>query len=353
MRTTTTTHGYTIRYPENIIWLYDINKIHIVGQTAGYNTKIIVQNPSGETSSLEYKARTKSIVFVLDDNVKWLWEKGNGDWSFIIYIDDVQVFAFSSKVLNGKSFLNKTHGSSNVIYLYNTDTVYDPRTIEVYSPNDGRLVVGGTSYPVNLGWNTVYLPSLDIINTGDYNILLTNREAESITTMITANKGIKPNISEITWAYQIHSDIVTIDGGTLYEQRQIFPTTIRLHFENLCQGDAVLRYTNQDGCIRQVAGKLIEEKDTFEPTRLSNVIRSERYKSNPTFTNNSNSKVLKIGLYDIEAGAEVNDIIFSDTLQILDVDNEWQDCVLKTNTVTNFKNNGFDNLEFEIIISEL
>lgn len=350
---TITTHGYTIRYPENIIWLYDINKISIVGSTAGYNTKIIVQNPNGESNQLEYTTRTKSITFIIDDNTKYLWEKGNGDWSFIIYIDDVQVFQFSAKVLNGKSFLNKTHGSSNVIYHYDLDTVYDSRYIEIFAPNDGRLVVGGTSYTVYYGWNTVYLPSIDIINPGDYDILLTNRNADSISAFVVSDLAKKPPITTLTWNYQIFHDGFTLDGGSLYEKRQIFPTTIKLHFENLCQGDIVLRYTNQDGCIRQVAGKLIEEKDTFEPTNLSNVIRSERYRFNPTFTNNSNNKVLKIGLYDMEAGCEVNDIIFSDTLQIMDIDNEWRDCVLKTNTVTNYKNNGFDNLEFEVIISEL
>lgn len=350
---TITRQGYKITYPDPIIWLFDSNKVKITGSTAGYNVKIIIQNPNGQTSKLEYTTRTKSITFVLDDNVKWLWEKGNGDWSFTIMIDDVQVFAFSSKVLNGKSFLNKTHGSSNVIYLYNVSTVYDSRYIEIYSPNDGRLVVGGTSYPANLGLNTVYLPSIDIINTGDYDILLTNRNNDSISSFVVSDLAKKPPISELTWNYQINSSNVTIDGGTLYQGRQIFPQTIKLHFLDLCEGDVVLRYTNQDGCIRQVAGKLIEEKDEFEPTRLNNVVRSERYKFNPTFTNNNNKKTLKIGLYDIEAGAEINDIIFSDTLQILDVDNEWQDCVLKTNTVTNFKNNGFDNLEFEIIISEL
>lgn len=350
---TITTGGYTIKYPDSIIWLYDLNKIHIEGTATGFNTKIRIQNPEGGSSVLEYTTRTKSIMFVLDDNIRWLWEKGNGDWSFTITIDDDQIFSFSSKVLNGKSFLNKTHGSSNVIYLYSMDTVYDHRTIEVYSPNDGRLVVGNASYPVDYGWNTVYLPNIDILGTGDYDILLTNRNADSVTAMVTADKGIKPPVTELTWAYQIHSDGVTIDGGTLYEERQIFPQTIRLHYNELCEGDVVLRYSDTDGCIRHIAGKLLEVKDEFKPTNLSNVVRSERYKYNPTFTNNSNSKTIRIGLYEVESGAETNDIIFSDTLQILDINNEWTDCVLKTSTVTNFKNNDFDNLEFEIYISEL
>lgn len=345
--------GYTIEYPNDICWLYDSNKVKITGSTAGYNTKIIIQNPNGESNQLEYTTRTKSITFILDDNLRYLWEKSNGDWGFTVLIDDVQIFSWGSKVLNGKSFLNKTHGSSYVIYHYDLNTVYDSRYIEIFAPNDGRLVVGGTSYSVNYGWNTIYLPSIDIINTGDYDILLTNRNDDSITAFVVSDFAKKPPISTLTWNYQIFHDGFTLDGGTLYEQRQIFPTTIKLHFENLCQGDVVLRYTNQDGCIRQVGGRLIEEKDEFEPTRLNNVIRSEQYKFNPTFTNNNNSKTLKIGLYDIEAGAEVNDIIFSDTLQIMDIDNEWRDCVLKTNTVTNYKNNGFDNLEFEVIISEL
>jgi len=350
---TITTSGYTITYPNDIIWLFDVNKIKIEGQTAGFSTKIQIQNPNGDTSTLEYTTRTKSILFVLDDNLNYLFVKGNGDYSFIVTIDEVQVFSFSAKVLNGKSFLNKTHGSSDVIYLYNVSTVFDCRYIEVYSPSDGRLVFGNTSYNVNYGWNNVYIPNIDITTTGDYDILLTNRNADTITASVTSDKGIEPEISELTWSYQIHSDGVTIDGGTLFGQRQIFPEILKLHFIEPCQGDVVLRYTNTDGCIRHISGKLIEEKDEFKPTNLNNVVRSQRYRFNPTFTNNNNSKTLKIGLYEIEAGAEINDIIFSQTMQILSIENEWEDCVLKTNSVTNFKNNGFDNLEFEIYISEL
>lgn len=350
---TITTSGYTINYPESIIWLYDINKIKVTGSTAGHNVKIVINNPDGDQSELQYTTRTKSIVFILDDNIKNLWEKGNGDWSFKIIVDEVEIFSFGAKVLNGKSFLNKTHGSASVIYHYDINTVYDARTIEIYAPSEGRLIVGSTMYNVNYGWNTVYLPSIDIVNPGDYDILLTNRNVAVITPFVISDIAKKPPISTIKWDYEIFENGVTIDGGTLYETRQIFPTTLKLHFEEPCPGDVVLKYTNQDGCIRQIMGKLLEEKDEFKPTQLSNVIRSERYRFNPTFTNNSNNKVLKVGIYDMEAGAEINDIIFSDTLQILDVNNEWQDCVLKTNTVTNYKNNGFDNIEFEIIISEL
>ena len=350
---TITTGGYIIQYPDNITWLYDTNRISIKGNSAGYNTKIIVQNPDGESTTLEYTTRTKSITFILDDNLRHLWAKGNGDWAISILIDDSEIFGFGTKVLNGKSFLNKTHGSSYVIYHYDINTVYDNRFVEIYSPNEGCLIHGQDVINVNFGWNTVYLPSVGIIGEGEYDIFLTNRNSTVITSFVVSDTAKKPPISTIKWDYDIFESGVTINGGTLYEQRQIFPQTIKLHFVEPCPGDVVLRYTNQDGCIRQVMGKLIEEKDEFEPTRLSNVIRSERYKFNPTFTNNSNNKTIKIGLYDMEAGAEINDIIFSDTLQILDIDNEWRDCVLKTNSVTNYKNNGFDNLEFEIIISEL
>lgn len=346
--------GYTIEYLNDIAWLYDSNKIKISGSTAGFNVKILVQNPDGDQNQLEYTTRTKTITFILDDNLKYLWSKGNGDWSYTIFIDDSQLFSFGTKVLNGKSFLNKTHGSSDVLYLYDINTVYDSRYIEIYAPNDGRLVCNGVSYNVNYGWNRIYILNLGISQTGDYDILLTDRNADSITAFVVSDFAKKPPISTIKWDYQLQSHETIIWGGTLFErEKYIFPMTFKFHYEDLCPSDVVLRYTNQDGCLRHISGKLLEEKDEFEPTRLNNVVRSEQYKFNPTFTNNNNSKTLKIGLYDIEAGAEINDIIFSDTLQILDIDNEWRDCVLKTNTVTNYKNNGFENIEFEVIISEL
>ena len=118
---TITTQGYTITYPDPIVWLYDLNKIHIAGTTAGFNTKIQIQNPDGETSFLEYTTRTKTIMYVLDDNIRWLWTKGNGDWSISIYVDEVLIHSFSFKVLNG-NFYN-THMSRKLLALHYTTRV--------------------------------------------------------------------------------------------------------------------------------------------------------------------------------------------------------------------------------------
>lgn len=347
---------YTITYPDDIVYLYDNNIINIERTTGDadivFNVKIVISSPNGEISKLEYTTRSKTISFILDDNLKYLFEKTNDDWRIGVYINDFghsssnNNFTFSFKLLAGKSFMNKTHGSANVIYNYTGDE------IEIFSPNSGKVVCNGNSVDVVKGVNQINLSDLGIVNSGEYKIELTNKTQYQPVSIIMSVTPVTATSSEIQWQ-TTEEEPTTIDGGSLWQRKQIYPMDIVLHNNYLCDCDVILRYINCDGCYRQVAGKLLQEEDTFTPTKLNNVISGCNYRYNPNFVNNNNSKILKIGITDIDGDAELGDIIFSEKLQILDINNNWTDCMLKTNSIKNYKNGGFDNLELDIIISEL
>lgn len=337
--------SYTITYPENIIYLYDTNILTIQGP-AQYDAKIIITSPQGNISRLQYKTKSQVISFVLDDNLKYLFEKSNGDWLVDIYINDVSVFSFSAKVLPGKSFLNKSHGSSTVIYHYTGED------LEIFSPNGGKITCNGNTIDISIGLNVISLFDLGITNFGEYQLTLTNKTQYQPISLILNDIAITPTTTKIVFE-TIEEEPVVIEGGSLWNRQQVFPTTLTLFYEPLCGNEVVLRYTNCDGCLREIAGVLLQEDDAFEPTKLNNVISAGSYRYNPNFINNNNSKTLRIGFTDMAAEAEIGDIIFSDTLQILDINNKWTNCMLKTNTIQNNKNNGFDELELEVIISEL
>lgn len=341
---TTTVGAYSITYPNNIIYLYDNNLITVEGPIA--DIEIVISSPEGEISVLRYKPKSPGISFVLDDNLKYLFNKSNGDWLISIYTDNDSLFSFSTKVLPGKSFLNKSHGSSTVLYKYTGDA------IEIFSPNGGKIICDNTTIDIAIGLNVIPLVDLGITDFGEYQLTLTNKTQYQPISLVLNDIAITPISSRIVWE-TIEEEPVVIEGGSLWNRKQIFPTLITLYYKPLCGNEVVLRYTNSDGCFREIAGVLLQEEDSFTPTKLNNVINGGSYKYNPQFVNNNNSKTLKIGFIDIDAGLELGDIIFSDKIQILDINNQWTNCMLKTDTIKNYKNSGFDDLELDIIISEV
>ena len=219
----TTIGGYTITYPENIIYLYDNNIITIQSTNSNFDTKIILTAPNGSVSNLQYKTKSSLISFILDDNLKYLFEKTNNDWLVDIVIDGLSILSFSFKLLQGKSFLNKSHGNSNVIYNYSGDD------LEIFSPNGGKLVCGNESIDVNAGYNVVSLNDLGINDFGDYKIELTNKTQYQPITIVLNDIAISPTTTKIVFE-AIEEEPITIDGGSLWTKRQIYPQTLTLHY---------------------------------------------------------------------------------------------------------------------------
>ena len=345
---TITIGNYTIQYPDDLVFLGDNNVISITTTNNTLSCKVTITNPIGQTGNLSYNSNLNKLRFNLDDNIKYLFDYEQiGDWIIDIEIDNSTTFSFSTKILAGKSFSNKTHGSSDVIYLYNGID-----SIEIFSPHDGKLEVGSSSVDIYAGKNTIDLDDLSITQPGEYTLTVGNKTIYPPQAFILNVLPVSPYSSTIVFE-TIEQANVEIEGGSLWERKLIFPTTYRLMWKESCENDTVvLKYRNTDGVIRYINGKLLEEVDNFTPT-LNHSISNGIYKYAPKYVNNTNSKVLKIGLIDIEPGADLNDIIYSDDLWILGVNNEWVSCVLKTNTIKNIKNNGFDNYELEVTINNL
>lgn len=333
-----------IEYPNELVYLGDNNIIKIYNNVS-FSAKITIKAPNGETSTMEYTTQSKSIVFSINDNLQYIFEKTNDDWVIDITINNTTIFSFSIKVFSGKSFSTKSHCSSDVIYNYTGDDV------EIFSPNAGKIVCGVNSVNVDKGCNTISFNDLGITQNGTYYLSLENRSNYQPIASILNDISISPTSSTIVFQTTEEGQI-TIDGGSLWEHKQIFPSVLKLHVDYKCDGDVILKYTNTDGVTRYVSGKLMEENDSFNP-ELSHSIAGYVYRYAPSFVNNSNSKILKIGVSDIESGAELNDIIYSDSLYILSVDNTWTQCVLKTDSIKNYRNNGYDEMMLDIIVNEL
>ena len=348
----TTIGIYTVVFPEEILWLYDNNVIKVSSSGSKIGCKIVITAPDGKTNSLEYFSPINTLLFNIGDNITHIYNDNfpSSQWLIDIYLSNgdnnwTETFTFAVTVIEGKSFSSKSHGSSSVIYFYG-----DP-VIQIFSPHDGKATINAYDYTIKAGVNNIDLSLADITGPGEYTLDLDNRSSYPPTAYILNTIPLTPYSSKIVFEI-LEQEGVSISGGTLWSPAQIFPKHILLKWEDKCENDTItIYYKNTDGCVRTIKGKLLEETDTFSPTKHHGM-DTLVYKYAPTYINNANSKILKIGFDNIDPEFEFNDIIYSPWVKIKGI-YENVNCMLKTDTIKNTKNNGFDNFELEIIVSEL
>lgn len=348
----TTIGNFNIVYPEATLWLYDNNVIKVSSSGSKIGCKIVITAPDGKTNSLEYFSPINSLLFNIGDNIMHLYTESfsSSQWLVDLYLSNgdnnwTETFTFAVTVIEGKSFSSKSHGSSSVVYLYGENT------IQIYSPHDGKATINAYDYAIKAGVNTLDLSLADITGPGEYTLCLDNLSSYPPTAYILNTIPLTPYSTKIV--FEVLEDTgVDIQGGTLWNQEQIFPKCLTLKWEDKCENDTItIYYKNADGCVRTIMGKLLEETDTFSPAKHHGM-DTLVYKYAPTYINNANSKILKIGFDNIDPEFEFNDIIYSPWVKIKGI-YENVNCMLKTDTIKNTKNNGFDNFELEIIVSEL
>lgn len=360
---TITKNGITVTIPgeynglSGIVWLDDNNVVQITSTSAPIKCTIKLGRSLIGLNNLttnEYYSSVKTIRFNLNDNLKFLWD----DMSFNLLYLNISVekggvvteFNARLSVYEGKSFIDKSHGGDEVIYIYNTDEM----NVKIYSPVIGEMVIGNTTSTLLSGINTFDVSTL-LTNPGEYEISMRSALNYPPIANILGDEALTPTSSKIIFEAVEQSDPGTKYGGSLWDKKQIFPKTYKIIYQEPCDDFPFveIRYVNTDGCMRYIGGKLLATENAFEPTSVVYSGRYNEYRYSPEFINNKNSKVLKIGIDGILPGAEIEDIIYSNKVDIRGIDGNWHSCCLRTNTIQNNKNSGFDNFELEIIVSEL
>lgn len=351
MKTTTISNTY-IEYPERITWLKDSNVINLVSST-NVGAEVTITTSLSESHTLVYFSDTNKLMFVLDDVLHMLYAGSTSPWNIQVRVYEsglpVGTLGFYIYVLDGKSFITRSHGMSSTIYVYSQE---DLHKVQIYSPANGQATIGNWSDVLHLGLTNFELDTV-IQNAGEYSLCLSSSSSVPSTVVITNDTPVDPHTSILDFQVINGYDPEAKEGGDLWEAKTIFPMCYKIIYPEVCSGYdfAEIRYTDTDGCIRQLGGKLINEVDSAKDESW-NTISTSIYNSNPHRWIQSSEKTIKIAFSDIERAAYPADIMYSDSIWVKTWDNEWREARLKTSSMET-TNDEYLDFELELYVHSI
>lgn len=326
--------------------------------------QISVRNSYTGYETFLYNTTTQShILFDISDNIKNGLQEGVKIDSFSITITFTNIsftsFTYTLIVNEGKSFITKPHGSSDVILLYNQDELSN---IEIWAPFSSNANINGNTYQVN-HFTTLDL-SGEITSEGEYTMCLEPADKATLPPIVDniTDQYITPYSSEILWeaAEQEAGDSYPGNIWSRCEQDKKCYTII--YEEPCCDFPFVeLKYWNTDGCDRYIGGKLLNENDSSKYKMIVSKYQYDPFNASPwqynevrnvnNYFSTENSKVLRVGVKDVPAGLELNDIVYSKRLWMRDYSGNWIHCVLNDFNVN--YNNQDSKIMLEVIVNKL
>lgn len=308
MRTRIYTGHGVVEYPDFISFKHDDNYIKVISSNTNGSSgaKIVVTNPSGENRTLEYNSELNEVTFDIYDTILNLYDSSYNFWnvSVIPVFDGVayNMFTFSMKVYDGKTFHFRTHGSAKTFYWsYQGDLL----TFNIFSWGSGTMKFHGNTYGLATGYNTFNL-------SGYYNVI----------------KDIEPIKIQTTNALYTSNE-----GGCIWGDSTISNNcdyTAYLIRQDACEENNTVHivYRDCDGCYRTITGGLLKSNITIKAddyVRNWDIVKNAPHKFRTT-----NSNVITVVCTDVRRDANLEDIMYSDEVMIMKWDGTWAYAVLNT-----------------------
>ena len=346
----------SVEYPERVIWLQDSNVVWVRGYnpTDQVGADITVRHPGGqETRTIRYISEMPQLLFVLDDALAALHDDNIGQYSCQIDLylngqaDDTITFSF--QLLDGKSFTNRSHAISRTMYIYDPSELVK---VQIYSPGNGVLAVGGHNYPLYQGLNQYNLSSL-IQGDGVYTLCLMNASQAPIA-QISGDVPIFPDTTNLYWSFQGGGGSGSIDGGDIWRPVEVFPICHTMVIDSSCSGNdwVELRYKDVDGCDRYLGGKLVKETNKASTSSYVRTETTNAFRNIPRRKITGTSRAITVGFNDIATDAYPQDIRYSENVWMRMYNGEWWPVVIATESIVVKGNQDTQDIELEIIISE-
>lgn len=338
----------TIEYPEDILWSKDHNYIKLISDNK-VGAEITITHPNGEdTKTLKYISQMKELVFYLDDVIYALNDDNTSNYTvdIVLYYNGAQygTFTFTFKVLTGKTFNDRTHGVEQHIYLGDVGM----NKVDIYSPSDGRAMIGNSTYSIVRGKNTLNL-SGELNTYGEHKLTLLNPASASLTDIISSAIPIDPYTVNVS--FSAHANYSTpIYGGDVFGIQTIFPITHTIEVLNTCASYPLceLMYIDTDGMYRFMYGKVLNDTHTINASGYTKMNADTIIADEPYRVFESADKVIKVIFTDIKKSARFEDIMYSDLLRLTTLwDGNTIPVKLKKSEVT-VTGDEYNNYEIEI-----
>lgn len=342
-----------IEYPDTIVWKQDSTAVKLSGGVANIGAQITVTNPTGDYYVLEYYSEQYSLLFYLDDAIRALWNDNLSQWycKVKVFSGNTQVGSdlnFSFNVLDGKSFITRSHGISSTIYAYSAAELHK---LQVFSPQNGQATCGNYSAYCYYGLNQFMLDSV-ITTEGEYQLCLRDSHSFPPVAYITGDDAKTPTLTALTFEVRSTPVNYTFGGDVFAENKVIFPICHKIIFEDHCNdyNFGEIRYTDLDGMVRYLGGKIVTDSDD---------VKTESYFTSDVDVFNrvpnryilGHEKVIKLVLSDIDKNAYPHDLLYSQDIYVRTWNGDWKQCSLKTSKFDR-KDEDYYDIELEIIVSQ-
>lgn len=346
----TTVNGISITYPEDIVWLHDHTAVTVSGSDP-IGATLTVYHPTGSTKTLTYMSPLTELTFYLDTTLRLMENDNTGDYRCDVALYKNYVysgsFSFYFKLYKGKSFQDRTHGTSQHIYVYDLS---ETSKIQVFSPSQGTASIGSSTFTINRGLNSLNLSSI-ITSAGTYQLCLYDVSNMTLNAFITSDEALNPSESKLYFSTQTEEEAgsATI-GGNIFRTKKIFPICHTIEVASACNDYPFVEvvYHDTDGCRRVLAGKI--ENDTEKVTKTAYTRLDESvYKDVPRSTLTDSNNVVKVHFSDIDINSNFQDILYSEELYIRrNWDSELIPVRLKTDTLVVKSDEDLVDFELEI-----
>lgn len=356
---TYTSSNITVTYPDVTSYLKDNLTLAVEGTFGNQKVgaEITVTNAAtGMSRTLRYLSDMNRLVFPLNDTFMSLAGEGSITHNVTVTLYDggtvVGSFGFDTDIVNGQTLPLRRHGSTRTVYAYSTD---DIRKVQLLFPASGAVSVGGCSFIVPYEG----ILGLDlrgcITGNGDwslcYNSQAKDSKAEHAPEAVEDTHGYISivDVNHITptaataqlWFADTSGDIDpnADKGGGVWDDEKFYLDSycVTIVYNEPCDTGFdffKVRYTDTDGCIRYLGGKILEQttaRDAENYYRLDtdSVLRniSRRY------INSSNGAV-KIGYDSLRRDSYWTDILLSDKVEFLNYNGDWVECSVSSTKVT-------------------
>ena len=350
---TTTIQNVLITYPDELVWKQDSATIKVEG-VEKIGASIVIANPTQEYYTFENYSDQSTLLFYLNDAIRALYDDNIGSWycKITVFKDKTSLgsFNFNFKVLNGKSFISRSHGISSSIYVYDREEL---RKLQIFSPQMGIAVIDQYGFDCYYGLNQFNLYNA-IDEAGEYQICLRDSQQIPLQVEVSGDEAVTPNSSIIYFSIIGVNELIneTHGGDVFSENKLIYPICHKIIFQDHCNdyNFGEIAYTDLDGMRRYLGGKIITDSDTVKGESYF-VSNTDIYNRVPNRYLTEHEKVIKMYISDIEKDAYPHDLLYSQNIQFKTWDGEWKNVALKTNKFDRNDEDLYD-IELEIIVSQ-